>query len=227
MATFTFNSLKDAEKAIREDMRAREKRLKVAVRKAARQTRNYVVRETIPRAFAELAESVHVEDGKAGNSSVVADAPHAAAVENGSRPHRPPLEPLIMWVQLRGLQSITSKGMLRRAGSQSWSTVSSKSGSGAMSRNAARSIGEALKKQVGGKAGLAAWHARASQGSLAQSELGHDPATVAVARAIQNKIAVAGTRPHKYMMRAVEPAIGFLDGFVQQALPDQGVVADE
>jgi hypothetical protein len=221
MATFHFTNLKDAMKAIRRDFRARQTRVKGAVRKAARQTRNYVARETVPRAFAELAGSIHVEDGKPGFSKVIADAPHAGAVENGSRPHRPPLEPLLAWVQLRGLQSITDTGMLRRTSSKSWSTISGKTQSAVASRHAARAIGEALKSRTGSKAGLTAWRRRALLGTLVRGAKISDPATVAVARAIQHKIAKVGTKPFKYMMQGIYPCIAFLDEYVRQALPDQ------
>lgn len=60
-----------------------------------------VMKGRVPVAFGELHDSIHV----AGNSAI-ADAPHAAAVEVGSRPHLPPLEPLIAWVKRRGMQGL-------------------------------------------------------------------------------------------------------------------------
>ena len=136
-----------------------------------------------------------------GQSSVVADAPHAAAVEVGSRPHTPPLAPLIAWVQLRGIQGLTAKGNVRKA-------VSPR-------REAARAIASSLHGALGGRAGAAAWRQRAtSQGSLADA----DPAVVAIARAIQRKIAVAGTKPHRFLAQGVNDAMAHLASLVPAAL---------
>lgn len=55
-----------------------------------------IIKENAPKAFFFLEDSVHDEDMK-----TVVDAPHAAAVEVGSRPHTPPLDPLVAWVVLK------------------------------------------------------------------------------------------------------------------------------
>ena len=41
---------------------------------------------------------------------MIVTAPHAAAVENGSRPHWVPIDPLIAWVKLRGMQGLNRSG---------------------------------------------------------------------------------------------------------------------
>src|ERR1700723_2746681 len=66
------------------------------------------IEPNIPVAFAELRGPLHVDATEAleGHVRIVLDAPHACAVEEGSRPHTPPLEPLIAWVKLRGMQGI-------------------------------------------------------------------------------------------------------------------------
>jgi hypothetical protein len=46
-----------------------------------------------------LKSSVHVEALPNGSPRIVIDAPHAAQVELGSRPHTPPLAPLVEWVR--------------------------------------------------------------------------------------------------------------------------------
>lgn len=61
-------------------------------------------------AHGELRESVHVEGAR-----IVVDAPHAAAVNNGSRPHMPPLAPLIEWVKLRGMQGLGTDRQLKNS----------------------------------------------------------------------------------------------------------------
>lgn len=223
MSTQHFTDLRAFERAFKRDTRAREGRVRNAVRKTARQTRNYVVRE-VPRAFAELAESLHVVDGAAGNSDVVADAPHAAAVENGSRPHTPPLAPLIAWVALRGVQGLSEYGRVKK----------NRTGYGVVKdprREAARVVATSLANRLGrgkrhvygaiGRTGQ--WRQRAAS-HLAKGNhaaLADDPATVAVARAIQMAIKKRGTKPHHYMLSAVPQAQAFLDGFVTAALPDR------
>jgi hypothetical protein len=214
MATKTFSNLKDALTAMRKDARMRTTRLKNAVRRAARDGARYIVDETVPTAFEELADSVHVEVGGrgTGSASVVVDAPHAAAVENGARPHWPPLDPIIHWVELRGIQGITQTGRL----------VRSKKKIREEDASVTKHIAKRLRTELGGVSAAASWRARASTGSLARSELGADPAVVAVARAIQVSIAKKGTPPRKYVQRAVYPTVAFLDEAVRRALPDQG-----
>lgn len=48
-----------------------------------------------------LKSSIHVEAASDG-ARIVIDAPHAGIVELGSRPHMPPLQPLIDWVKRHG-----------------------------------------------------------------------------------------------------------------------------
>lgn len=58
-----------------------------------------------PVAFAELRDGiidVKLPDG----ALIVSTAPYSAAVEEGSRPHMPPIEPIVAWVRLRGTQGL-------------------------------------------------------------------------------------------------------------------------
>jgi hypothetical protein len=99
-------SLDQLGEAIRRDLRKLDKEVvRGAIRRAAKRGAD-ICRAAAPVAFEELRESVHdipTEDG----AIIRADAPHAAAVEHGSRPHMPPVKPLIRWVQLRGIQGLT------------------------------------------------------------------------------------------------------------------------
>lgn len=79
-----------------------------AARRAAQKHAAYL-RRNMPVASSELRNSVQVQ-----GTQVVVDAPHAAAVERGSRPHWPPLEPILEWVKLRGFQGLVSKKQLAR-----------------------------------------------------------------------------------------------------------------
>lgn len=100
MAVIHCNGMADFKRRITADMKLRRQRLRVAVKKTARKGAQ-VVRQNVPVAFGELRDAIRDEPDR-----IVADAPHAAAVEAGSRPHRPPIEPLIAWVKLRGMQAL-------------------------------------------------------------------------------------------------------------------------
>ena len=56
-----------------------------------------VVAQAAPKDMGILKQSVHVERLADGGAEVVVDAPHAGAIENGTRPHTPPLAPLLAW----------------------------------------------------------------------------------------------------------------------------------
>jgi len=106
-----------------------------------------------------LKSSVHVEKSAVGGAGtdvrIRIDAPHAAVMEMGSRPHTPPLGPLVEWVKrYRASFDIEGRGVVRDA-----------------------------------------------SGRFQAS-----PAVVAVARAIQRKIARDGTKPTYFVQRQL-PAI--------------------
>lgn len=55
-------------------------------------------------------------DRKPTGAEVTVDAPHAAAIEHGTRPHWPPLAPLVRWVIRKGLvKGGPSRAAQRRA----------------------------------------------------------------------------------------------------------------
>lgn len=110
MATFELKSLAALARRVPKDMAAREKRIARAISKTTT-AGAAVVRRRVPVAFSELRDSVQHDATR-----VFADAPHAAAVENGSRPHWVPLEALIRWVKLRGMQGLSGRSMKRLSG---------------------------------------------------------------------------------------------------------------
>lgn len=211
MGEQVFRSIGSAVAAIQRDIAKLGRRLGDAQRKAARSTRNYIVREKVPRAFGELADSAEVIDSAVG-FAIVFTAPHAAAVDLGSRPHMPPLEPLIAWVTLRGIQGLTTGGRVKRV----------KDGPRAWRARAAETIASRLHEKMGSKS-AASWRAHAQNAvrALTPSTLGKldaDPAVVSVARAIQMKIARKGTKPTRFVGTSVPQAVVELDRFVRQAL---------
>jgi len=76
-----------------------------------------VIARAAPTDMGELRRSVHATRVSQGESRVVIDAPHAGIVEAGSRPHTPPLAPLIAWVRRHRMvfaKSIKNRVMLRK-----------------------------------------------------------------------------------------------------------------
>jgi hypothetical protein len=69
------------------------------------------VRSYMPVAFRSLYNST-VAYKTADGATIEIAAPHAAAVERGSRPHWVPLAPLIEWVKLRGMQGLRGGKLL-------------------------------------------------------------------------------------------------------------------
>jgi len=67
------------------------------------------VQPRIPKAFGHLRDSV-----EATENGITVTAPHAAAVEIGTRPHYPDIEALTRWVKLRGMQGLTPRGRVRK-----------------------------------------------------------------------------------------------------------------
>lgn len=206
----TFTSLADAIRQIDKDVRAKQQKLKTAVKKTIRRVRP-IVAGNIPVAFGELRDSLHIIDASDG-SALIADAPHAAAVERGSRPHTPPLEPLIAWATLRGMQGLSASGIVRRS---------------AKVHASAKTIAASLRATMG-REGAAAWRKHVSNlYSVSASPRGNlggmdvDPAVKAIAFAIQQRIKERGTRPHRFMASAVPDALRYLRWYVDMALQDR------
>ncbi len=88
----------------RKDMRAFTKNMGNAAKDTARDGVR-VCKANAPVAFKELRNDIRALPTSTG-SRIRAGAPHAQAVEVGSRPHMPPIEPLVAWVKLRGMQSL-------------------------------------------------------------------------------------------------------------------------
>ncbi|MGH7297621.1 MAG: hypothetical protein ACRELB_21970, partial [Polyangiaceae bacterium] len=112
MKTYDVRTLAGLAALFARHQREREQRLRGAARAAALAGVS-VVKRRVPVAHGELREAVHAEDRSHG-AAIVVDAPHAAPVETGSRPHMPPLAPLVAWVKLRGAQGLLSPRQIGR-----------------------------------------------------------------------------------------------------------------
>lgn len=99
----TVRSLSELQSAIREDLAAlRNKAVKACERTAEEGVA--IPRAKAPTAFGELRMSIDPKS-TAGGATIRADAPHAAALEIGTRPHWPDIVKLTQWVRLRATQA--------------------------------------------------------------------------------------------------------------------------
>ena len=112
MKTYRVGSLRELAALFAKHQQEREKHLRAAVDATAKAGVSAVKRR-VPVAHGELREAVHAEERPTG-AAVVIDAPHAAPVETGSRPHMPPLAPLVEWVKLRAAQGLLSERQIGR-----------------------------------------------------------------------------------------------------------------
>lgn len=196
MPTFQVSSFKELQRLFAKHQRARKKRIKAAVVRTARHGRRYIISTTLPIAFGELQRSLKVI-ARGGGAKIVADAPHAAPVETGSRPHWPPLAPLVAWVKKRGAQGLTKTGRVKRG---------KRVGKGTTTAEHAKSIAGMIKAM--------------EQGGSVDSG-----APEQIARAIQRSIARSGTKPHWYMRSAIPEIISYLDVQIKIAVDDAAVAS--
>lgn len=192
------SSLGELRKVLTRDLKARQRELDGARVRAAHKHKFYVMRN-MPVAFGELRSSV-----KSHNGTVTVDAPYAAAVERGSRPHWMPLEPLIKWVKLRGFQGLASEKSLGRM-------------PGSSTRAHAMSVSGELESHRRGSGGIGPATAFSSF-SVGSDGQGESSAAVDVAKRIQLAIALGGTKPTWFMRDSIPTARGFLAVEIKAAL---------
>lgn len=88
---------------LKKDMKKIQVAVGKASKKAARRSARAIAANA-PKAFGELRDSIEVKV-EGDNVAIEVNAPHAAAVEAGSRPHWIPLDDIIEWVRLRANQN--------------------------------------------------------------------------------------------------------------------------
>lgn len=170
--TYTVKSFSELQRHLEKLLKLKQQRVREAAEKTARFAAVRII-ELVPKAFTDLAHSVHVE-----GSSAIVDAPHAAAVEIGSRPHTPPLEPLIKWVKLRGAQGLGPAGR-------------------PIGRRIARRNSDLMHARI------VALTIRA----LNKGKKSYDVNTPErIARSIQKGIMISGTKPH-FFVKSAMPSI--------------------
>ncbi len=199
MTTYQCCGFADLERKLKKHMLARAKRLRNAIKTTAKHGANYIREKTVPVAFSELRDSIHVA-GKGIDISIIADAPHAQAVEIGSRPHMPNIETLTKWVKLRaseGLLALGPRGRPTRAGLRRLSRLS-----GSTTTEHALSIAGQMRAMGHG----GAVSVRAPE---------------AIAWAIAIAISRHGTRPHWYARQALPEISKKLDQELRAALEEK------
>jgi hypothetical protein len=148
--------------------RERKRRIIDGLRQVAQVARVFF-REHVPVAFGDLRGSIHAESTKLG-AQTIADAPHAAAVEVGSRPHTPPLAPLLAWVKLRGQQGLLPEGRLSKLGGTTTAAharsiagqLRGMERDGALSVDAPERIARVIQQKIAREGTMPHWFARQS-----------------------------------------------------------------
>lgn len=189
MSDYQVGSVSALVSLIKRHAKQREKKVVGAIKAAARKasaSNASALKRNIPVAFGEIRESVHVV-----GMSVIVDAPHAAAVNNGSRPHWMPLAPLIAWVKLRGMQGLATE------------------------RQQGRLPGTSTKAAAQGVASMLASHEHRGPGGYSSSD-----APVQVARAIQRAIAQRGTKAHHFIEKSLPGMFAVLDAEIRKAISE-------
>ena len=183
MSEYTARSLKELVALIAKHGKARTIKVQRAAQRAASRGRR-LVKENVPVAHGELRESVHTE-----GMTIVVDAPHAAAVNLGSRPHWMPIGPLIEWVKLRGTQGLLSERQMGRL-------------PGTTSASAAQGVAAMLRN-----------HEVEGPGGYSPTD-----AVERVARAIQRAIAKRGTKAHHFIEKSLPGIRAILGEEILRAL---------
>lgn len=103
-------------KELRKDMKTLEGRIVEATHKTADFGR-LVAFSKAPVAFGQLRDGI-VDEKLERGARIRSTAPYSAAVEEGSRPHWPPLQPILEWVKLRGTEGVdVGEGAIGHPGS--------------------------------------------------------------------------------------------------------------
>lgn len=136
------------------------------------------MRAAVPKVFGDLKDSIHVVPGT-NVTDILADAPYAAAVDKGSRPHWAPFEAILKWVRARGSLGLTKGGRV----------IKNQTREGRVKDYRAET-----SKSIASK--LASFNVKGRRGGDGR----HAPADAAeqLARAIWASIAKKGTKPQPF-----------------------------
>ena len=205
MTTYDVPSLAAAERLFNKHQKARQKRIGGALVKAARRGLK-AQKDLAPRAFGGLKDSGGIEtaggisSGKEGGTvSIIFDAPWSAPTEVGSRPHMPPLGPILAWVKLRGMQALTSSGKLKTNRTR-YGLIANPNIEKALA------VGKQLRSMP---------HRGGFETDI--------DAPMQIAKQIQLSIARNGTKPQPFARPTLSLIDGYLAAAIREALPDRAV----
>ena len=159
----------------------------LATREAARSTAaegKGVVKEHAPEAFAHLRDGI-VDIATSSGARIVSTAPHSAAVEVGSRPHMPPIEPILEWVRLRGTQGYDKNAATKKGRAQAKfvrARISEQGTRRAVPVDAALQVAWAIALKIKAEGTEPTWFAQASLREIAELLDGH------VKRSLENAL---------------------------------------
>lgn len=159
-----------------------------------------VVAKAAPMDQGGIKLSTHAEIQN-GVSRIVSDAPHAVIMESGSRPHTPPLKPLIAWVNRHKKTLSGTKKTIR---------VRRKNGAFARARRQFKK----LLRSLGLKNRSPAKAKRKPSPELTDKQIEQ------IARAIQFKIARDGTKPTLYTKRQLPRLRRILGVLIKKRIKD-------
>lgn len=103
MGTITVKA-KDLKRRLNRDLKKLQKRVMHATHKTAELGR-IIAFAKAPVAFGQLRDELAWVPTDTG-AKIMSTAPYSAAVETGSRPHMPPIAPILEWVKLRGMEGL-------------------------------------------------------------------------------------------------------------------------
>lgn len=189
---------REFEKQLAKDLKALRQNSRSAIHKTARKAVR-IIRKNTPHAFGELQDSIYAATSAKNNATIVS-APHAQAVEVGARPHLVPLEELIKWVKLRGMQGLTNSGQVVRK-KQGWK--------GPTSREHARRVAGQLNSMVSSPNVV----------NFAGEDSSLDiNAPEQIAKAIQMAILKSGIKPQWFVLKSLPEIMNVLASEMQSAL---------
>ena len=202
MADYVCNGWADFQKQFKKFQLKLKRDIVAAVHKTGRRGEK-VVAKNIPIAFGELERGLSTILEQAnpsqpyGKAEIQVKAPHALAVEYGSRPHMPPLAPILAWVKLRGAQAYPNINKARPRGptGRAWAAI--------------------VATQLKG------YEIRASRKANTGRYSPVDAPEI-LARRIQISISKVGTRPQFYMSKSFYEVCTILDEEIQDALNKNG-----
>ena len=116
MKRYRCASLRDFKELYRRHTKKREEEILAARDRTAKRAL-VRLKERAPRALGSLADSLELVLTEK-TARIISDAPHFRAVDDGSRPHFPPIAPLLEWCALKGLDPGVAYAIQQKIGAE-------------------------------------------------------------------------------------------------------------